>query len=93
MRFDGSFLDGTRATDMWQLLDVRLLKDHLIQSVWYLNSQPPLFNLYAGLVLHLPAGPRTPFEVACALAWAWPSCSPPTACCGSSRCRCRWPWP
>jgi hypothetical protein len=29
-----------------QLLAVRLLKDQLFTSVWYLHSQPPLFNLY-----------------------------------------------
>lgn len=53
--------------DMWQLLDVHLLRSDLLQSVWYLHSQPPLFNLYAGLVLHLPVGLRTPFEVTCSL--------------------------
>jgi hypothetical protein len=67
VRFDSNVLDGTRNTDMWQLLDVRLLKYHLIESVWHLNSQPPLFNLYCGLVLKLPAGMQGPFEVVCAL--------------------------
>ena len=67
VRFDSNALDGTRNTDMWQLLDVRLLKYHLIESVWHLNSQPPLFNLYCGLVLKLPAGMQVPFEVVCAL--------------------------
>ncbi len=37
-----------------QLLAVRLLKGQLLTSVWYLHSQPPLFNLYCGLLLHLP---------------------------------------
>ena len=67
VRFDSNVLDGTRNTDMWQLLDVRLLKYHLIESVWHLNSQPPLFNLYCGLVLKLPAGMQVPFEVVSAL--------------------------
>lgn len=37
-----------------QLLAVGLLKDQLVTSVWHLHSQPPLFNLYCGLLLHLP---------------------------------------
>jgi hypothetical protein len=68
VRYDDSVLRGTPLTDMWQLLDVRLLKDHLATSVWHLNSQPPLFNLYAGFLLKLPPGIRRPAEVICALA-------------------------
>lgn len=43
-----------------QLLAVRLLKDQLFTSVWYLHSQPPLFNLYCGLILHLPDSLQKP---------------------------------
>jgi len=68
VRYDDSVLRGTPLTDMWQLLDVRLLKDHLVTSVWHLNSQPPLFNLYAGVLLKVPTGARRPAEVVCALA-------------------------
>jgi hypothetical protein len=39
-----------------QVLAVSLLKHELFTSVWYLHSQPPLFNLYCGLILHLPGG-------------------------------------
>ncbi len=67
VRYDDSVLRGTPLTDMWQLLDVRLLKDHLATSVWHLNSQPPLFNLYAGFLLKLPTGLRRPTEVVFAL--------------------------
>ena len=67
VRYDDSVLRGTPLTDMWQLLDVRLLRDHLASSVWHLNSQPPLFNLYAGFLLKLPGGLRRPVEVLCAL--------------------------
>ncbi len=67
VRFDAGVLDGTVNTDMWQLLDVRLLKDQLVQSVWHLNSQPPLFNLYGGLLVKLPAGWQQPVEVVAAL--------------------------
>jgi hypothetical protein len=67
VRYDDSVLRGTPLTDMWQLLDVRLLKDHLASSLWHLNSQPPLFNLYAGVLLKLPTGLRRPVEVVCSL--------------------------
>ena len=68
VRFDDSVLRGTRLTDKWQLLDVHLLRTDLIESVWHLNSQPPLYNLYGGLLLWLPTGLRHPFETACGLA-------------------------
>ncbi|MGA2837124.1 MAG: hypothetical protein ABSF84_11060 [Acidimicrobiales bacterium] len=67
VRYDDSVIRGTPLTDMWQLLDVRLLKDDLVTSVWHLNSQPPLFNLYCGFLLKLPGGARRPVEVGCAL--------------------------
>jgi hypothetical protein len=67
VRYDDSVIRGTPLTDMWQLLDVRLLRDHLATSVWHLNMQPPLFNLYAGFLLKLPTGARRPVEVACSL--------------------------
>jgi len=68
VRYDASVIRGTPLTDMWQLLDVRLLKGDLLTSVWHLNSQPPLFNLYCGVLLKLPEGLRAPVEVVCALA-------------------------
>jgi hypothetical protein len=68
VRYDDSVLKGTPLTDMWQLLDVQLLRHHLVTSVWHLNSQPPLFNLYAGFLLKLPGGSRSTVEVACSLA-------------------------
>ena len=67
VRYDASVIRGTPLTDMWQLLDVRLLKGDLLTSVWHLNSQPPLFNLYSGVLLKLPDGMRSPVEVLCAL--------------------------
>ena len=68
IRFDGSVLDGTKTTDMYQLVDVHLLRDHLITSVWHLESQPPLFNLFSGLILKLPHGVQVPAETASFLA-------------------------
>jgi hypothetical protein len=37
-----------------QFIDIRLLQDDLWSSVWNFHAQPPLFNLFAGLVVHLP---------------------------------------
>lgn len=37
-----------------QLLDPELLRHDLLGSVWYLHSQPPLYNLVVGAYLHLP---------------------------------------
>jgi len=68
VRYDDSVIRGTPLTDMWQLLDLRLLRDHLATSVWHLNMQPPLFNLYAGFLVKLPTGLRRPTEVVCSLA-------------------------
>jgi len=39
------FLDG-----YVQYLDVNLLKEELFQSIFYLHSQPPLFNFFIGLI-------------------------------------------
>lgn len=36
-----------------QILDPPLLRDHLLQSLWHLHAQPPLFNALTGLVLKL----------------------------------------
>ena len=63
VRYDDVVLHGTPLTDKWQLLDVHLLRTDLVDSVWHLNSQPPLFNLYCGLLLKLPTGLRRPTEV------------------------------
>jgi len=48
IRFDASPL-----FTFWQFLDVPLLQHRLLESVWYLHSQPPLFNLFLGSVLKL----------------------------------------
>src|SRR5580658_543113 len=46
LRFDATALDWG-----WQQLDTRLLKERLFESLFYLHAQPPLFNLFLGLVL------------------------------------------
>jgi hypothetical protein len=47
---------GLRGNTSWQLLDTRLLKTHLISSVWHLQSQPPLYNIVSGIFLKFPTG-------------------------------------
>src|SRR5262245_45155580 len=39
--------------EFWELLDPKLLQTDLVRSIWYLHSQPPLFNLSVGIVLKL----------------------------------------
>jgi hypothetical protein len=51
VRFDASPLDY-----FLQFLDVRLLEHDLLRSLWYLHSQPPLFNLLLGLALKATHG-------------------------------------
>lgn len=46
VRFDTSPL-----IDYWQYIDPPLLRGDLLASLAYLHSQPPLFNLFLGLVL------------------------------------------
>lgn len=41
----------------WQALDVELLRDDLLTSLFYLHAQPPLFNLFAGLTLKIFTAP------------------------------------
>ena len=47
--------------NFWQYVDPPLLRDRLLESVWYLHSQPPLFNLLLGAVLKLPFDPAVIF--------------------------------
>jgi hypothetical protein len=37
----------------WQILDPELLRTRLLESLFYLHAQPPLFNAYLGAVLKL----------------------------------------
>lgn len=40
----------------YQFLDPQNLRSHLLQSLFYLHSQPPGFNLFVGLILKLANG-------------------------------------
>ncbi len=58
------FCVGVRFNDrtlieVMHFLDPVLLKTRLLESVWYLHIQPPLFNLFVGLVLKIT--PESPW--------------------------------
>lgn len=46
----GLKFDNTPPRYYYQFIDPQLLKDRLLESLWYLHSQPPLFNLLTGLL-------------------------------------------
>lgn len=39
--------------DYWQYLDVTTLKENLLAGVWYDHTQPPVFNLFLGIILKI----------------------------------------
>lgn len=51
VRFDASTLPW-----FWQYIDPALLKTRLLESLFYLHSQPPLYNLWLGVLLKLFGG-------------------------------------
>lgn len=50
-RLAGVRFDLTPLATFWQYIDAPLLRNDLWRSIWFLHSQPPLYNLYLGLVL------------------------------------------
>lgn len=59
----GVRFDDTSLAWYWQYLDPELLKDKLLESVFYMHSQPPLFNLFLGAVLKIAGdGARYVFQ-------------------------------
>ncbi|TWT41810.1 hypothetical protein RAS1_29330 [Phycisphaerae bacterium RAS1] len=58
----GVRFDAIPLADYFQFVDEELLKTRLLESVYYLRDQPPLFNLGVGVLLKL--FPRH-FELAC----------------------------
>ena len=49
----GGRFDADNLTSWMQIADIALLKSQLGTTLWYLHSQPPLFNLLIGLALRL----------------------------------------
>jgi len=45
----GLHFDNTSPRYFYQFIDPLLLKTRFLESIWYLHSQPPLFNFLAGL--------------------------------------------
>jgi hypothetical protein len=58
----GVRFDNTSLAWYWQYLDPELLKSRLLESVFYMHSQPPLFNLFLGAVLKISGGGRYVFQ-------------------------------
>lgn len=52
----GQRFDADNLTSWMQIADIALLRAHLWRTLWFLHSQPPLFNLMIGLALR--AGPE-----------------------------------
>jgi hypothetical protein len=55
------FISGIRFNveplgNFWQFIDPELLRTNLFESLYHLHSQPPLFNLFLGVVLKLFPG-------------------------------------
>jgi hypothetical protein len=56
IRFDAS---TSTLGETYQFIDPLLLRGNLLESVFYLHSQPPFFNLFLGCVLKLFPGNET----------------------------------
>ena len=64
VRYDMSTLDWYQ-----QFLDPALLKTRLLESLFYLHSQPPIYNLFLGLVLKAAPGRELVVFQAISVAW------------------------
>lgn len=61
VRFDASALHPAKVSQVqWQLLPPDLLRHDLWRSLWNLHSQPPLYNLFCGLLVRLPGAWQAP---------------------------------
>jgi hypothetical protein len=49
----GLRFDASQAAAFWHFIEPELLRERLLESVFYLHSQPPLFNLWLGVYLKL----------------------------------------
>src|SRR5664279_63205 len=62
----GLHLNIRALSSYWQYLDLYTLKHHLLMGVWYDHAQPPVFNLFLGLILKI-SGSRTTLIFTCIL--------------------------
>ena len=49
----GVQFDATTLPGYMQFIDVTLLRERLLESLWYYHAHPPLLNLFAGIGLKL----------------------------------------
>lgn len=56
-RLAGVSFDIRPLDTSWHIIDPLLLRTDLVRSVFYLHGQPPLYNLFLGLVLKLSPDP------------------------------------
>jgi len=56
LRISGVVFDSGTLQVFWQFLDPEILAGDLLSSLFYLHSQPPLFNLFLGVILKISAG-------------------------------------
>ena len=68
VRMDTTAISGKQGSTDWQQLDLDQLHHNFVQSIWYLHSQPPLFNMASGVLVKLPAQLVTPIVVLVGLA-------------------------
>ena len=58
--FSADQLSAHPTIPTWQLLDLDLLRHHLLSSIDHLEMQPPLYNFGIGLLLDLPNQVQSP---------------------------------
>jgi len=49
----GLRFDASQAAAFWHFIEPELLRERLVESVFYLHAQPPLFNLWLGVYYKL----------------------------------------
>lgn len=58
-RLAGVSFDTRPLATSWQIIDPVLLRHDLVRSLFYMHGQPPLYNLFLGVVLKLAPSPAT----------------------------------
>src|SRR3954447_15928112 len=58
-RLAGVRFDASTLPTFVQFVDPELLRHHLASRIWYLHTQPPLYNLYLGVLLKAAGGSFT----------------------------------
>jgi hypothetical protein len=64
LRFDSSTLPG-----YMQFIDPALLRDRLLESLWYYHAHPPLLNLFTGIAT--PTSTSRSFSMRSDWQWRW----------------------